>query len=155
MSPDGYEGPHRKDRLKKIASLAYTCHFRSRISLCFFRIFPSGHARELISPLTCASPRVPQVRSGMAAYAGAARHCVHLATVLLWSPSVRRPGRRGCPHIAQLRLRLMQPRSTRTAPWKYPAPGFRQDRIRWAESSVHMSPHVRGGLTDAPELCAP
>ena len=49
-----------------------------------------------------------QVRSGMGAYAGAARRRVHLATVLPRPPSGHRPGRRQARHarILQIGLRL-------------------------------------------------
>ena len=52
-----------------------------------------------------------QVRLGMGAYAGAARHRVHLATVLLRPPSGHRPGRRQArhAHILQIGLHLTQP----------------------------------------------
>ena len=55
---------------------------------------------------TCQHGR--QVRSGMAAYGGAARRRVHLATVLLRPPSGQRPGRRQArhTHILQIGLRL-------------------------------------------------
>ena len=53
-----------------------------------------------------------QVRSGMGAYAGAARRRVHRATVLLRSPSLHRPGRRQARHvrILQMGLHPTQPR---------------------------------------------
>ena len=49
-----------------------------------------------------------QVRSGLGAYAGAARRCVHIATILLRPPSSHRPGRRQArhTHILQIGLRL-------------------------------------------------
>ena len=52
-----------------------------------------------------------QVRSGMGAYAGAARRRVHLVTVLPRPPSGHRPGRRQArhAHIIQLGLHLTQP----------------------------------------------
>ena len=52
-----------------------------------------------------------QIRSGMGAYAGAARRRVHLATVLLCPPSGHRPGRRQARHarIRQIGLNLTQP----------------------------------------------
>ena len=48
------------------------------------------------------------IRSGMGAYAGAARRRVHLATVLIRPPSDHRPGRRQTrqAHILQIGLRL-------------------------------------------------
>ena len=51
------------------------------------------------------------VRSGMGAYAGAARRRVHLAAVLLRPPSGHRPGRRQARHarILQIGLDLTQP----------------------------------------------
>ena len=51
---------------------------------------------------------VSQVRSGMGAYAGAARRRVHLVTVLLGPPSGHRPDRRQArhAHILQIGLRL-------------------------------------------------
>ena len=54
-----------------------------------------------------------QVRSGMGAYAVAARRRVHLATVLPRPPSGHRPGRRQARHarILQIGLHLTQPRS--------------------------------------------
>ena len=52
-----------------------------------------------------------QVRSGMGAYAGAARHRVNLTTVLLRPPSGHRPDRRQARHarILQIGLHLTQP----------------------------------------------
>ena len=49
-----------------------------------------------------------QVRSGMGAYAGAARRRVHRATVLPRPPSGHRPGRRQA-RILQIGLHLAQP----------------------------------------------
>ena len=59
-----------------------------------------------------------QVRSGMGAYAGAARRRVHLATVLSRHPSDHRPGRRQARHarILQIELHLAQPWSVLTPP---------------------------------------
>ena len=59
--------------------------------------------------------RPGQVRSDMGVYAGAARHRVHHATVLLQPPSGHRPGRRGTRHIniLQICFQLTQPRSIR------------------------------------------
>ena len=45
-----------------------------------------------------------QVRSGVGTYAGAARRRVHLAPVLLWSPSGDRPGRRQARHARILQI---------------------------------------------------
>ena len=52
-----------------------------------------------------------QVRSGMGAYAGAARRRVHFATVLPRPPSGHRPGRRQAriARILQIELHLTQP----------------------------------------------
>ena len=44
------------------------------------------------------------VRSGMGAYAGAARRRVHLATVLLGPPSGHRPGRSQARHARILQI---------------------------------------------------
>ena len=65
-----------------------------------------------------------QVRSGVGAYAGAARRRVHLATVLLRPPSGHRPGRRQARHarILQIGLHLTQPRSVWAPPRHGPAP---------------------------------
>ena len=52
-----------------------------------------------------------KVRSGMGAYAGAARRRVHLATVLLRPPSGYRPGLRLA--IAQADARPVMPVSSR------------------------------------------
>ena len=52
-----------------------------------------------------------QVRSGMGAYAGAARRRVHLATVLIRPPSGHRQDRRQARHadILKIGLHLTQP----------------------------------------------
>ena len=60
---------------------------------------------------------IHQGRSGVGTYAGAARHRVHLATLLLRPPSGHRPDRRlaRLVHILQIRLYLTQARNKRTA----------------------------------------
>ena len=66
----------------------------------------------------------PQVRSGVGAYAGAARRRVHLATVLLRPPCGHRPGRRQARHarILQIGLHPTQPRGVWAPPRHGPAP---------------------------------
>ena len=85
--------------------------------LCFF------HSKKVNQSLTESKVRCGEVRSGMGAYAEAARHRVHLATVLLRSPSCLRPDRRQArhAHILQIGLHLTQPRSIRAAPKHGPA----------------------------------
>ena len=65
-----------------------------------------------------------RTRSGMGAYAGAARRRVHLATVLFGPPSGHRPGRRQArqAHILQIGLHLTQPWSLWTPLRHGPAP---------------------------------
>ena len=64
--------------------------------------------RSVISVHQILTTRRDQVRSGMGAYAGAARRRVHLATGLLGSPSGHRLGSRQArhAHILQIGLRL-------------------------------------------------
>ena len=68
--------------------------------------------------------RSAHVRSGVGAYAGAARRCVHIATILHRPPSAQRPDRRRAryAHIPQVALHLTQPRSLCTASRDGPAP---------------------------------
>ena len=83
------------------------------------------HEELVVLVLECKKARrlSGQVRSGVAAYAGAACRRVHLATVPLRPPSCHRPGRRQARHarILQIGLHLMQPRSVRTPPRHGPA----------------------------------
>ena len=92
----------------------------------------------------------------MGAYAGAARRCVHPATVLLRPPSDHRPRRRQArhAHIIQIGLHLTKPRSTRAALSMVQPPGSRQGSIRWAGSSAgSRNAQARRGVIDAHELC--
>ena len=72
-----------------------------------------------------------QVRSGMGAYAGAARRGVHLATVLLRPPSDHRPGGRQARHarIPQIGLHPTPPRGVWAPPRHGPAPRISRERI--------------------------
>ena len=85
-----------------------------------------------------------QVRSGMGAYAGAVRRRVHLATVLLRSPSGRRPGKRQDRHarIPQIRLHLTQLWSVWTPPRHGPAPRIttRKNPMGWSERRRQSKP---------------
>ena len=97
-----------------------------------------------------------QVRSGMGAYAGAARRRVHLVTVLLRPPSGHRSGRRQSHYasILQIGLHLTQPRSGWAPPRHGPGPRIsRKKQFNWRDPPQGVAPHAHRGVVGAPELC--
>ena len=97
-----------------------------------------------------------QVRSGMGAYAGAARRRVHLATILLRPPSGHRPGRRQA-RILQMGLHLTQPRSVWVPLRHGPAPRISTEKVSdERDPPQEVAPHAHRGVIGAPGLvCSP
>ena len=88
---------------------------------------------------------IRQVRTGMGAYAGAARRRVHRATVLLRPPSDHRPGKRQArhAHIPQKGLNLTQTLNLWTCPRYGPT------------TRISTRKHPNGGILDAWMHCNP
>ena len=108
--------------------------------------------------VTCSSPHTTvrkrhqpgQIRSGMGAYAGAARRCVHLTTVLLrppvWQSPRQTPGP-PCPYTSE--LHLTQPWSMWTPSRHGPAP-----RISTRKNPVGGKPYASMGTCPTTPLWA-